>query len=154
MTDPKKDAAQLVLPLIQRFVGTQPDALTQMREQVDRELEFHEATVMRLRRELDAIDLLLGMIEDDEATPVELPPTAARVRKPLRRAIMDTLATRPGYWSRDELLAELTRAGNRPGGKNPRNVLISRLAEMANEGLIARMDNGFGIPEESEVPAV
>lgn len=161
MADPKKDAAHLALTLIQRFVGTQPEALPQMREQVSRELEFSESTAKRLRQELDALDELIGLIADDDTEAAEDPgqlpgfiPIRQHKRVPLRKAVLQVLASRPGRWGRDELLTELTRLGWAPGGNTPRNTLISRLSEMAKEGQVVRIGDGFGLPEKNEVPAM
>ncbi len=155
MDDPKKDVAHLALTVIQRFVGAQPDALSNMRAQVRGELDFAEANANRLRAELAAIDELLAMIEQ-EAEEAASPHAqlAFYPALPLRKAILALLSERPGYWDRDDLLRQLTRRGWAPGGKNPRNTLISRLSEMAKEGLIERLGDGFAIPNKTEVPAV
>jgi hypothetical protein len=159
MNDPKRDAAKLALTVLQRFVGPQPDALERVRDQVRGELAAAEGQAARLRAELDALETLLDMSEEEAREAAVVPRIQTSLRlyppMPLRRAILTVLGSRHGYWSRDELLDELVRRGWAPGGSNPRNTLISRLSEMAKDGLIVRMDDGFGISLDDEgVPAM
>jgi len=154
--------AEPVLMLLRRFVGNQPNALAEMREQIARELEFAEGNVTRLRQELAGVEELLAL-EVERPTIANgqeslLPPPAERTPftpgiPPLRKAILTVLRERPGAWDREELFAELVRRGWAPGGKSPRNTLVSRLSELVRDGLIARVDDGFGLPEEKEVTA-
>lgn len=141
MTEPEGIAA--ILPLIERFIGNQPDGLEGIRTQIKTELEYAERTVQRTREQLAAIEWVMANV-DREAATNGAPPTAARLpgAPSLRKAIKLLLTERSDYWTRDEIISELERRGWAPGGKTPRNTVISRLSEMTRAGVIERGGKG------------
>jgi hypothetical protein len=139
------EGIQAFLSLIERFVGNQPDALERIREQISNELVYGEATVSRAKDQLAAIDWIMANANQMTAVTGNGTPNPT-VRNPsapsLRKAIKFLLAERPGYWERDEIIAELERRGWEPGGKSPRNTVISRLSELTKAGVIERRGKG------------
>jgi hypothetical protein len=135
--DPAEFAAS-VLPLIQRFMGNQPDALAQMRVQIENELAAGREMVARAEAQLAAIEQLQALIDTEAADePITFAPVTTL---PLKKAILRLLDERPeGFWHRDELLAELNRRGWGPGGTNPRNTFTSRLRDLEKEKRLRRV---------------
>jgi hypothetical protein len=148
--------------LLGRLLASRPVAeLRVLRGEIAAELETTHKSLLRLQLELAAVDREMQARASDSNGPEPATPSG-RPAVPLRRAILMVLRERPGTWTRDELLDELRKRDMAPGGKNPRNTLVTRLSEMANEGLIDRMGNGYGITpfrpaqifNEEEVPAM
>jgi hypothetical protein len=129
-----------MLHLLQRFTGNQPDALKQMRKQVENELEVAREAAARAEAQLVALDQLESLIETTGvAEPV--PTTAPSLKKAIV-AILDEQPER--LWFRDELFNELLRRGWGPGGGNPRNTYTSRLRDLEKEGRLHRVGrDGF-----------
>jgi hypothetical protein len=131
--------AASVLHLIQRFTGNRPDALTEIRKQVDNELQAGKEMVARAEAQLHALDQLEILI----SRVGETAPGLAYVRTaapPLKKAILTVLDERPDRrWDRDELYAELVRRGWGPGGTNPRNTFTSRLRDLEKEQRLRRI---------------
>lgn len=130
-----------VLHLIQRFTGNRPDALAQVRKQVENELEAGKEMVARAEAQLATLDqmesLLVSARVGETASGVPYVPGAA---PPLKKAILTVLDERPERrWDRDELYAELVRRGWGPGGANPRNTFTSRLRDLEKEGRLRRI---------------
>lgn len=128
-----------VLALVQRFVGADPNALLQMREQVSRELEHARGMVERASAQLAAIDQIQALIDagggDNPAVGVPAIGTPS-----LKNAIVGILDEDPQQvWDREALLMELKRRGWGPGGSNPRNTYTSRLRDLEKEGRIRRL---------------
>ena len=156
--------ASAILALIQRFVGSDPDALDRMRQQVEGEIASAELMLGRARVQLDAINKLQAVLD------VEAPPEGQQrvpgtepvapikaVRSPsapsLRVAILHVLGENPGRpWTRDDLLDELNRRGWGPTSQNPRNTLNSRLFELTKAEMISRDEDEFFLPRKVEVP--
>ena len=148
------DDLQAILPLIQRFVGTQPDALEQIRAQVLNEVANYENALRQAKAQLVAVDQVIAGLKkappaaDNGSPPVAVRPVAA---PPLRKAILMLLTeVSPTYLTRDDILAELARRGWSPGGKTPRNTVISRLSELARDGAIKRDKNRYWLPEPAD----
>jgi hypothetical protein len=152
----KSDEVQAILPLIQRFVGTQPEALEQIRDQIQSELEHYEGAILQARAQLAAIDQVIAGIK--KAPPMNGPPPVpfkSVGAPPLRKAILFILDDRsPNYVARDEILAELDRRGWGPGGKTPRNTVISRLSELVRDEIVERSGNKYRLPPADSREAV
>jgi hypothetical protein len=150
-----KKFATAALTIIQRFLGTQPDALTTMREQVATELRFAQDAVDRAQAQLDAIDDLQRVMEaeGDASEPANLVggfiTFKAANAPPLRKAILQVL-TDLGELSRDDLVAELDRRGWGPGGKNPRNSVVSRLSDLTRAGAVEQDGGHYRITQDTE----
>jgi hypothetical protein len=147
--DPTKLANSFV-HLIQRFTGNQPDALAQMRNQIEVERDAGRNMMERAEAQLTALDELQALI--GQAT-VDDPPPLGIPSPPLKTAILRVLNDDPETaWHRDSLYAEIVRRGWGPGGSNPRNTFTSRLRDLEIEGLLRRIDrNTFA--SKKEVPA-
>lgn len=114
---------------------------------------------MRLSRELADVDQELGT-RGDEVPPTPPPPRPA---VPLKKAIRLALGRYPELYA-EEIMAVLTADRMEPGGKNPRNTLVSRLSEMIRDGEVERHGGRYrllapntgpqGRLNEEEVPAM
>lgn len=140
------------------LAGRSLDELRVLRAEIASDIDTTGSTLKRLQTELQEVDAAIA--ERGQGQSNGRSPTRSQSPVPLRKAILTLLRERPGTWERDEILEELGRRGWAPGGKNPRNTLISRLSEMAGEGLIARQGSGFALtvgglfPNEEEVPSM
>jgi hypothetical protein len=134
--------------LLSRLLRDRPmDDLRTLRQQILAELMEAQASSRRLRGELQELD---RVIEARGGSAVPAPPTAADPNPlPLRKAILRLLDERPEAWTREDLLNELGRRGWAPGGRNPRNTLISRLSEMAREDLIEKEGRSYRARREA-----
>jgi hypothetical protein len=151
--DPSKFAASL-LPLIQRFMGNQPDVLDRVRTQVQNELDAAREMAAQAEAQLAAIDQFQALIEEGSNGEQLAISTRTAVKPSLRKGIVQVLRERPGYWTRDELYAEIVRRGWGPGGKSPRNTFTSRLSELlSSTGPVERIDDGIGIREQEGATA-
>jgi hypothetical protein len=139
--------AESMLHLLQRFTGNRPDALAQMRAQLENELASAREIVARSEAQLKALDQLEALIDTEAAEQIALVPSSA---PPLKRAIIAVLNEEPSRrWSRDELFAELIRRGWGPGGANPRNTFTARLRDLELEEKVRRIGkNKFTAPSE------
>lgn len=137
--------AASVLHLIQRFTGNQPDALAQMRQQLEAELRGGREMVARAEAQLAALDQLESLIEKSDVN--EKPPAVVTgaVAPSLKRAILTVLDEEPErIWDRDHLLAELARRGWAPQTGNRRNTFTSRLRDLEKETKVRRIGrDGF-----------
>lgn len=148
--DPTQLAASFV-HLIQRFTGNQPDALAQMRAQIEAERESGRQMMERAEAQLQALDQLEALIGEGAAA---LPEFAVPVL-PLKTAILRVLDEDSGRaWHRDELFAEIARRGWGPGGANPRNTFTSRLRDLELAGRVRRIDRDTFASKHTEVPAM
>jgi hypothetical protein len=134
------------LPLLQRFVGNDPNALDQMRAQVENELRTAEEMVVRARAQLDALQQLQSLIDEGKGGGGS---DASVPAPPLRKAILRILDESHGM-TRDELWDELRRRSWGPGGKTPRNTFISRLSDLAREDVIERDGDYIRLRETQE----
>ena len=135
-----------MLHLIQRFTGNQPDALNQMRVQVEHELNAARQAVARAEAQLKALDQLQTLIDEanaskDSSELTLVPVTAA---PPLKRAIVLVLDEHPDRrWHRNELYSEIVRRGWGPGGRSPKNTFTSRLRDLEKETRIRRFGRDY-----------
>lgn len=150
--DPTQLATSFV-HLIQRFTGNQPDALTQMRDQIEGERDAGRQMMERAEAQLEALDQLEALIEQGEASVV--PDVLAMRAPPLKTAILRVLNEDPDAgWYRDALYAEIMRRGWGPGGANPRNTFTSRLRDLELAGQLRRIDRDVFAGKKNEVPAM
>ncbi len=149
MTDTNSKIAVSMVALIQRFIGTQPDALKQMRSQVQSELESARGMMERAEAQLAAIEQLEALIDAENASGPAVGATVPAITPlgppPLKQAILLVLDEDPDrVWDRELLLTELNRRGWGPGGSNPRNTLTSRLRDLEKEHKLHRQGrHGF-----------
>jgi len=123
--------AESMLHLLQRFTGNRPDALAQMRAQVESELQAGKDMVSRAEAQLNALDQLEALIAGGKAEQMSIAPATV---PPLKRGILAVLDEDPRrQWHRDELFSEIIRRGWGPGGKNPRNTFTARLRDLELE---------------------
>jgi len=136
------DATQLAssfVHLIQRFTGNQPDALAQMRKQIEGEREAGRQMLERAEAQLQALDQLEALIAESEgnATAADLLGLPA---PPLKTAVLRVLNEDPTIaWHRDELYDEIVRRGWGPGGASPRNTFTTRLRDLEKDGRLRRI---------------
>ena len=124
--------------LIQRFTGNRPDALQQMREQIEREVESAQQMMERAQAQLAALDQLQEALSRGGGDELAQLPSAA---PPLKTAILRVLNENPeATWEREVLYAEIVRRGWGPGGSNPRNTFTARLRGLELEGRVKRLD--------------
>jgi hypothetical protein len=124
-------------------MGNSPDALADMRRQVEAELAGGREIVARAEAQLGALDQLEALLAERE--PDEPPAFVPGAAPSLKKAILLVLDTDPNrIWHREALLAELVRRGWGPGGRNPRNTLTSRLRDLENDKQVRRIgQHGF-----------
>lgn len=129
------------VPLIQRFTGSQPDALAQLRRQIENERDAGKQMVERAEAQLAALDQLEALIaEDEQPENGALSPSAPFPAPPLKTAFLRILNEDPSkMWDREALYAEVVRRGWGPGGANPRNTLTSRLRDLEREKRVKRV---------------
>src|ERR1700730_4680885 len=128
--------------LLNRLLDAQPLAnLIEIRSQIQADLrDLHEKSVV-LQRDLGEVQ---RVIAERDAEPDERPASETvsanglRPSLPLRRAVLTVLREEPAFWTVEGLLTELRSRGWAPGGKNPRNTLVSRLSEMIRGGVVQK----------------
>ena len=142
--------------LLSRLLRSQQvSELRALRTELVRDLKANRAEFERLQLDLREVEKAISERTGQDVPPLFQPDTVSRTGMPLRRAIIHILDEAPErVWDRDEVMAELDMRGWAPGGKNPRNTLSTRLAEMANEGQIRRAGEGFTSLRNREVPAM
>jgi hypothetical protein len=140
--DPAELASSFV-HLIQRFTGNQPDALAQMRAQIENERDAGKAMMERAQMQLAALDQLVALIEQGEVLSEDgVAEALSFPAPPLKTALLRVLNEDPSVaWHRDQLYAEVTRRGWGPGGANPRNTFTSRLRDLELESRVRRIDH-------------
>jgi hypothetical protein len=148
--------ATSMLHLLQRFTGNHPDALKQMREQVENELRGARDLAARAEAQLAALDQLQALIDEGDMQATTDVPVVAAAAPPLKNAIVRILDEEPGRrWRRWELYEELKRRGWGPGGVNPKNTFTSRLRDLEKEARVDRVDrNVFKSVKRPEVTAM
>jgi hypothetical protein len=148
---PDVEFAESMLHLLQRFTGNRPDALAQMRAQVENELQAGNEMAARAEAQLTALDRLEKLIAGGKAEQMSF---VAAGTPTLKRAILIVLGEHPRrQWHRDELYSEVVRRGWGPGGKNPRNTFTARLRDLELEKppKVRRIgQDGFRIAEGGE----
>jgi ABC-type transporter Mla subunit MlaD len=129
------------VPLIQRFTGNQPDALGQLRRQIENERDSGKQMVERAEAQLAALDQLEALIAEGEGPEAgALSPSAPFPPPPLKTAFLRILNEDPSKaWDREALYVEVIRRGWGPGGVNPRNTLTSRLRDLEREKRVKRI---------------
>ncbi len=148
--DPTKLATSFV-HLIQRFTGNQPDALAQMRRQIETERDTGRQMMERAEAQLVALDQLEQLVNEAESNGSVVPAVPA---PPLKDAIRRVLNENPkAAWSREALYGEIMRRGWGPGGANPRNTFTGRLRDLELASIVRRLDNDTFVTNEMEVSA-
>jgi hypothetical protein len=156
---PEKTAAPSLLGRL--LASRSVDELRVIRSDIAADAQAARMTFERLQEELREVDRALAA-RSAEANGRTQSSRRQASPIPLRKAILTVLRERPGGWDRTQILEALEEKGWAPGGRNPRNTLTSRLAEMANEGLIMRVGSGFAatlggtqaVLNEEEVPSM
>jgi hypothetical protein len=149
--DPAKLAASFV-HLIQRFTGNQPDALAQMRGQIETEHAAAKQMLERAEAQLAALDELeVALRREGPMPPVPSNDALAFPAPPLKTAILRVLNEDPAtHWHRDQLYGEIIRRGWGPGGANPRNTFTSRLRDLEKESRVTRVDRDTFVSIKNE----
>jgi hypothetical protein len=138
--EPTQLAASFV-HLIQRFTGNQPDALAQMRKQIEGEREAGRQMMERAIAQLAALDQLEALVAEGGAAANGATADLSFPAPPLKTAILRVLGEDPSAaWHRDALYDEIVRRGWGPGGANPRNTFTSRLRDLELAGRVKRID--------------
>ncbi len=145
------DQLQTILPLIQRFLGTDPDALTRTQEQIRAEIEQYERALAQSRAQLAAIERLVEGAKT-AAPPINGVPAARRTinAPPMRSAIRVVLRDNGAGLTNDEILAELFRRGWAPGGKTPKNTVNSRLSDLMHDHDVIKEDGRYRLTRGGE----
>jgi hypothetical protein len=143
--------------LLGRLLMTQPVAdLRVLRTEIVRDLNRARTELETLQNDLREVERAIAARTGQENPPLFQSGTPTNRTSPsLKTAIvqiLDEAADR--VWLRDELMAELDLRGVAPGGRNPRNTLSTRLAELAHKGRIKRVGDGFSSLKNEGVPAV
>jgi hypothetical protein len=151
--------------LLARLLDAQPlSQLSEIRSQIQADLRNAQQRVSQLSRDLAEVERAIAMRTTmDVVRGKVVEPTTTYQPLPLRRAILTIFREEAVAWNPDALLSELGKRGWAPGGKSPRNTLVSRLSEMLRDGLIQKEDGRYGIwstavepnllDQEREVPA-
>jgi hypothetical protein len=144
--------ATAMVALLERFVGNSPDALGQMRTQVEGELAGARRMVREREAQLAAIDQLQALLNekpqeqdagsDSAGATISI---TALTAPPLKKGIVQILDENPErIWDREALFLELRRRGWAPGGSNPKNTFTSRLRDLEKEQRLRRIGrHGF-----------
>ena len=128
-----------MLQLLELFTGNRPDAIAQVRKQVENQRKAGEEMVARADAQLAALEQLEALVESVQTEPSSV--VAVRTKPPpLKKAILAILDESPELrWHRYELYGELMRRGWGPGGTNPRNTFTSRLRDLEKEKRLRRI---------------